>query len=151
MKWNSLYLARTPDQTNKHTNKWEIDLLFSIYLTGSKCSEPELYFFFIAESSWLSLCSLWHTSTVSNSDYCSLLLPWTKEGIQWLRGHNFVLFWPPPTSTWTFLTLNWHFFDHLPTLHVHVVIECPQTPTLHCTTVHIGWGRILTIILSWIV
>ena len=25
--------------------------------------------------------------------------------IPWLRGHNFALFWPPPTSTWTFLTL----------------------------------------------
>ena len=62
---------------------------------------------------------------------------------------QFCLFWPPPTSTWTCLTLNWHFFDHLPPLHVHVVIECPQTPTLHCITVHIGWGRILTIILSW--
>ena len=27
-------------------------------------------------------------------------------GIQWLRGYNFALFWPPATSTWTFLTLN---------------------------------------------
>ena len=41
----------------------------------------------------------------------------------------FALFRPPPTSTWTFLTLNAdknrHFLDHLPTLLVHVVIERP--------------------------
>ena len=50
-------------------------------------------------------------------------------GMQWLRGHNFALFWPPPTSMWTFLTLNVDkkrdFLDHLPPLFVHVVIECP--------------------------
>ena len=49
--------------------------------------------------------------------------------IQWLRGHNFALFWPPLSSTWTFLTLNMdknmHFLDHLPPLLVHVVIERP--------------------------
>ena len=49
--------------------------------------------------------------------------------IQWLRGHNFALFWPLPTSTWTFFTLNVdknrHFLNHLPPLLVNVVIECP--------------------------
>ena len=39
-------------------------------------------------------------------------------------------FLPPPTSTWTCLTLNVDknrdFLDHLPPLLVHVVIECPQ-------------------------
>ena len=54
-----------------------------------------------------------------------------QGGIQWLRGHNFALFWPPATSTWTFLTLNVDknraFLDHLPPLFVHVGIECPPT------------------------
>ena len=58
-----------------------------------------------------------------------------KGGIQCLRGHNFVLFWPRPTSEWTFLTLNVDknrdFFDHLPPLLVHVVIERPQIISTH--------------------
>ena len=49
--------------------------------------------------------------------------------IQWLHGHNFAIFWPPPTSTWTFLTLNmdknWHFWTTYQLPFVHVVIECP--------------------------
>ena len=36
-----------------------------------------------------------------------------------IRGHNCDLFWPTPTSMWTFLTLdvhkNRHYLDHLPT------------------------------------
>ena len=51
-----------------------------------------------------------------------------KGSIQWLRGHNFALFWPPLTSTWTFVTLevdkNRDFLDHLPHLFVYVVNEC---------------------------
>ena len=56
---------------------------------------------------------------------------WRIGGIQWLRGHNFALFWPPPTSPWTLLSLsvdkNRDFLDHLPPLLVHVVIECPRS------------------------
>ena len=56
-------------------------------------------------------------------------LIFTKGDNQWLCGHNFALFWPPPTSKWTLLALivdkNWHFLDHLPPLFVHVVIERP--------------------------
>ena len=69
---------------------------------------------------------LWvvHLSANSTKTHCI-------GGIQWLRGHNFALFWPPPTSTWTFLTLNVDknrdLLDHLPPLLVHIVIECPHT------------------------
>ena len=48
-----------------------------------------------------------------------------------IRGHNFALFRPPPTSTWTNISLNVDrnrpFLDHLPPLLVHVVIERPQS------------------------
>ena len=39
-----------------------------------------------------------------DSHVCTLFSP--PGGVQWLHGHNFLLFWPPPASMWKFLTLN---------------------------------------------
>ena len=91
------------------------------------------------------------TNVSFNNDKSAKAFPKHFGGIQWLCGHNFVLFWPPPTSTWTFLTLNVDknrdFLDHLPPLLVHVVIECPLTKqTLHeyRYLYFYGWSIILT-------
>ena len=83
----------------------------------------------------ISLLRCWQNGSLFFSSSCQWLQKcggtFYSGGIQWLCGHNFALFWPPPTSTWTFLTLNVDkirdFLDHLPPLLVHIVIECPLT------------------------
>ena len=48
------------------------------------------------------------SKNICNSKKCITITEYIG-GIQWLRGHNFALFWPPPTSTWIFWT-TYHLF-----------------------------------------
>ena len=54
--------------------------------------------------------------------------------IQWLCGHTFVLFWPSPTSSWTFLTLN---LDKNRVFGPPTTSSCPRS---HWMSPFLAWG-----------
>ena len=69
-----------------------------------------------------------------------------QEGIQWLRGHYFALFWQKPTCTLTFLTLNVDknsdFLYHLSTTSSYPRIHW-MSPSHNC---NVGLKSILRIV-----